>query len=186
MSRKLALVNFPEKHGGKSLYESDTSLGLVESILERKHTRLRSESEMTSSWYDGIEERVGALGPVFPDFDITFMSHDLEGGFGPEAVQWVLDYYNVEVGQLSIGVPGPHFGFNLGDLFGVRILNIDPDTSVVNSDPTRTLVALSRQNSEEFEHDRWIPSSPRDDDVPSSKLSTLGMDQTKPDTKPIL
>ena len=177
------MVHFPSQNlsrQGSNL--SIASLDSSASKLSRPYspsTRSRSNSD---AFFTSLEDRVHSLGPLFHDFDITFVSHPLDGGFGPEAVKWTLEYFNVEVGQLSIGVPGPHFGYRLGELFGVRILNVDPDTSVVNSDPTRALVARSRQNSQDSDFDRLVPNSPQDID----SSTDLGLNQLKPDTNPIL
>ena len=79
-----------------------------------------------------LGERIDSIQADFEDFEINYESKSLSTGFGPRAVQWVLETYQVEVGQVAMGVPGPNFIFKLGQLHGVRILNLEPEV-VVNS-----------------------------------------------------
>eukprot|EP00656_Telonema_subtile_P002169 TRINITY_DN10944_c0_g1_i1.p1 TRINITY_DN10944_c0_g1~~TRINITY_DN10944_c0_g1_i1.p1 ORF type:complete len:364 (-),score=59.91 TRINITY_DN10944_c0_g1_i1:30-1121(-) len=159
VSRKVALVHFPMRNEEVAATSQDMHQKKEDLDSEDVWAPTMRRSSSVGSCLDAtvmaenLEKRVEMLGGLFPNFEITFVSHTLEDGFGPEAVRWTMMKFGVEVGQLSIGVPGPHFPFGLGALLGVRILNLDTDLLVTNSTDTQRLVVLSRQASKDLGHE---------------------------------
>lgn len=80
-----------------------------------------------------LEARVDAMRSVFPEFELMLECVWLPNGFGPDAVLWALKRYDIQTGQLSMGVPGLHFGFWLKEMHGVRILNLESNIRVVEN-----------------------------------------------------
>eukprot|EP00658_Telonema_sp_P-2_P046447 TRINITY_DN3462_c0_g2_i1.p1 TRINITY_DN3462_c0_g2~~TRINITY_DN3462_c0_g2_i1.p1 ORF type:complete len:527 (+),score=137.45 TRINITY_DN3462_c0_g2_i1:163-1743(+) len=156
VSRRVAFVHVPEAEDeAHTLLEKS---GHSKLNLPRSASKLSLASSVCTDVTEALEHNIEPLRDLFPSFEIQFESKALDSGFGPEAVLWAQEEFGVQVGQMAIGVPGMTFRYGLGELGGVRIMNLDYDILVTHSVTTQQLVSRSRRNS--YEESESTPTTP--------------------------